>query len=558
VQATAQRNQCFHWPLEFPHIFAAGGFDVMLGNPPWERIKLQEQEFFAAYDPDIANAANKAARQKLIGALPQRNPALAAAFAEAKYAAEAQSRFVRGSGRFPLTAVGDVNTYALFAELVRDLLAPMGRVGIIVPTGIATDDTTKQFFADLVEQQTLVQYTGFENEALIFPAVHHAFKFCIIVISGAAAKTQEAGIAFFCRNYDHVRQPERRFALTRESVALINPNTKTCPIFRSRADAILTEQIFRRVPVLLREVTGQSPWQIQIYRAIDLFRLGHSGISSDEAFQMGKRSTTRDLLAERSGLFPLFESKLIHQFDHRYATYSGVGSDELRNGRPHEQRLDAKLDPSLTTVPRQWFSVDLVGNLLRDKTDRLWLIAFRDVTNATNERSAIGTIIPYSASDYSVRLVFTEKNQAASCSTLLANLNSLVFDYVVRQKLAGMHLSDYIIAQLPCLPPSAFEGAEIAFIVPRVLELTYTAWDLAPFAVDLWADADDELRARLLAQHEANRAATGGHPWAPPAWANLPARTARHPARSRPSNGTTTAARCCAPNWTPTTPGSTG
>ncbi len=171
VRKIALRNQFFHWPLEFPHIFAgpstspsghgsgqgAGrGFDVMLGNPPWERIKLQEQEFFAALDPEIAGAANKAARQKLIETLPQRNPALAAAFADAKYVAEAQSRFVRGSGRFPLTGVGDVNTYALFAELVRDLLAPAGLAGIIVPTGIATDDTTKHFFADLMEQQALV------------------------------------------------------------------------------------------------------------------------------------------------------------------------------------------------------------------------------------------------------------------------------------------------------------------------------------------------------------------------------------------------------------------
>ena len=98
ARALAVRNQFFHWPLEFPHVFAAGGFTVMLGNPPWERIKLQEQEFFAARDPEIAAAPNKAARQRLIDALEKTNPGLAREFETAKHTAEAQSRFVRSSG----------------------------------------------------------------------------------------------------------------------------------------------------------------------------------------------------------------------------------------------------------------------------------------------------------------------------------------------------------------------------------------------------------------------------------------------------------------------------
>ena len=157
----------------------------MLGNPPWERIKLQEQEFFAALDPEIAGAANKAARQKLIETLPQRNPALAAAFAEAKYVAEAQSRFVRESGRFPLTAVGDVNTYALFAELVRELLAPMVVQGSSCRLASPRMTRPSGFLQILWSSSRLSQLIGFENEALIFPAVHHAFEFCILAMTRA-------------------------------------------------------------------------------------------------------------------------------------------------------------------------------------------------------------------------------------------------------------------------------------------------------------------------------------------------------------------------------------
>jgi hypothetical protein len=97
----AERHRFFHWPLEFPEVFVEGGFDVVLSNPPWERIKLQEEEFFATRAPEIAHAPNKAARQRLIRELPQRNPALWREYQDALHAADATSRFLRHSGRFP-------------------------------------------------------------------------------------------------------------------------------------------------------------------------------------------------------------------------------------------------------------------------------------------------------------------------------------------------------------------------------------------------------------------------------------------------------------------------
>ena len=153
----------FHWPLEFPEVFDAGGFDVVLGNPPWERIKLQEKEFFETRDREIAQAPNKAARDLLIRALPQQNPSLAQEFADAVHAAESSSRFIRGSNRVPLTGRGDINTYSVFAETARTLCNPRGRVGMIVPSGIATDDTTKVFFSNLIDNRSLASLYDFEN-----------------------------------------------------------------------------------------------------------------------------------------------------------------------------------------------------------------------------------------------------------------------------------------------------------------------------------------------------------------------------------------------------------
>ncbi|GIV04331.1 MAG: hypothetical protein KatS3mg015_3161 [Fimbriimonadales bacterium] len=182
MESLADKHRFFHWPLEFPEVFAKGGFDVVLGNPPWERIKLQEREFFAARDPKIADAGNAAERKKLIRQLEETNPALYEEFQDAVHAAEATSRFLRYSREYPLTARGDINTYSVFAERMRRLRREEGRAGIIVPTGIATDDTNKKFFADLVEKKELVSLYDFDNRMKLFPAVISLMKFCLLTM----------------------------------------------------------------------------------------------------------------------------------------------------------------------------------------------------------------------------------------------------------------------------------------------------------------------------------------------------------------------------------------
>ena len=242
---------------------------MALGNPPWERIKLQEQEFFARRDSDIAQAPNKAARERLIKELPTNNPALAAEFEEARYAAEAASLFVRASSRFPLTAVGDVNTYALFAETFLKLPSKAGRSGFIVPTGIATDDSTKAFFGSLIKEKRLASLLSFENEEFVFRGLHHAYRFCLFTMRGEGS-SRPTQFLFFARRTEHLVDERRRFTLSPEDIALINPNTRTCPIFRSQADAELTKKIYRQVPVLIDESKGEAgnPWGITFLRHV--------------------------------------------------------------------------------------------------------------------------------------------------------------------------------------------------------------------------------------------------------------------------------------------------
>ncbi len=508
VQALAERLRFFHWELEFPEVFEEGGFDANLSNPPWERIKLQEEEFFAARDPQIATAPNKAARQKLIDALPKKNPALAQDFDNAKHDAEATSKFVRDSKRFPLTAVGDVNTYALFAEHARTLLNSNGRVGIILPIGIATDNTNKDFFATLVDQQSIAKFIGFENEDFIFPSVHNEFKFCALTISGNKKKIEAADFIFFCRRFEQIKQSGRHFLLTREDLALINPNTKTSPIFRTRADFELTKKIYNSVPVFVNENADINSWMV---RFATMFHMSNdSGLfRTQEHLSQDGYELKGNYYHQGSDIYlPLIEAKMIWQFDHRFASLLG---DKYASNRPSRKYqgwygVDPS-DPTEFPIPRYWVPQSEVEGKIGN-WDRGWLLAFRDITGAINERTGVFSFTPRVG--YNDQLLFfsTENLDVSRIACLLGNLNALVFDYVVRQKVGGTHLKKYILFQLPVLPPTAYTPADIDFIAPRVLELVYTAWDMKPFAEDMGYHGepfrwDEERRAHLRAELDA-------------------------------------------------------
>lgn len=216
-----EKYRFFHWPLEFPEVFEQGGFDCVLGNPPWERIKLQEKEFFGSRDREIAGAKNSAARKKLIQGLAVQNPGLLKEFNDEKHFADAQGKFIRESGRFPLTARGDINTYAVFAETVRTVINEVGKSSIIIPPGIASDDTTKNFFNDLMINKQIVELVAFVNERFLFKDVLHNFRFCYLTLAGKGTLIEKAKFCFECQTLKDVDEPLRYFELSIDDLKLL-------------------------------------------------------------------------------------------------------------------------------------------------------------------------------------------------------------------------------------------------------------------------------------------------------------------------------------------------
>jgi len=505
----------FHWHLEFPEIFAVpetglaagvtpgwtGGFSCVLTNPPWERLKLQEQEFFAALDPHVATAPNAAERRRRIAALEADHPELYAAFTEAKRRAEGESHWLRTSGRYPLTGRGDINTYAVFAETARTLIGPRGRMGVIVPTGIATDATTQYFFRDVVESSSLAALYDFENLRPLFENVDSRFKFSLLTLTGSLVREEAADFAFFVHDPVELATPGVRFALKPDEITLLNPNTGTSPIFRSRRDAEITLGIYRRVPILVK--TGDAhgnPWGISFMRMFDMSN--DSGLFRTREYLEAEGYTLDGNVYERGNerYLPLYEAKMIHQYDHRWASYDPGGAI-------FDVPAVDKLNARYTAMPRYWVDQFDVAFQAESVLDRGWFIGCRLIGRATDERSVVAGAYPASAVGNSLGIFSTT---ARSDPVLVANFSALVLDYVARQKLGGINLNLFVTQQLPFLTPISYREPTPwcpalrldDWINNRIDELIWTAWDAQSIADELGDDGPpfvwDEGRRQLI------------------------------------------------------------
>ncbi|MEV1244859.1 DNA methyltransferase [Nonomuraea sp. NPDC049750] len=524
------RNQYrfFHWHLEFPNVFAvpeddqgvsaatgwAGGFDCVLGNPPWDSVELKEQEFFAQRTPEIAAVGKADARKKLIADLkndPSTLP-LYDEYAAAKRAVYAESHFLRRSGRVPLTGQGNLNTYAVFAETARLLMGALGRTGVIVQTGIATDARTRFFFKDLVQNGSIAALYDFENRNGLFPAIDSRTKFCILSLAGHDRPEPVATFAFFLHDPAELVDAMKSFTLTPDEITLLNPNTGTCPIFRSRRDVEITLSIYRRIPILIKEpneVTqeGSNPWKVSFMTP---FHMAHdSNLFHAREELEGQGWTLHGNIFARGSerMLPLYEAKMVNLFDHRAADVVKSETATKRQNQPRYLSLQDHQSPNRLAQPNSWVAESEVAKKLRAAHwDHEWLVGYREVTSPTNERTAIAAFIPRTAVGHKFPLMLPRVSPTYALA-LIATQSSLVFDYVCRQKLGGTSIALYTWKQLPVPTPQMLE-AHLPFLASRAFELVYTAYDMVGLARDLeyfspplkW---NDERRSLVRAELDA-------------------------------------------------------
>jgi len=542
INRLADQYRFFHWHLAFPDVFPLTtdhspltnpGFDCVLGNPPWEHNELKEKEWFAGRDLEIAEAEG-AKRKKLIANLASDNPSLSEEYSHAlRYYQATSLIYNKESGLYPLCGRGRINTYTIFAELNHKLLSESGRCGCIVPSGIATDDTTKFFFQDLTDTGSLVSLYDFENREGIFPGVHRSYKFCLLTLrapqtTGHLPLTTHhspSDFVFFAHSIANLSDQQRHFELSAEDIALINPNTRTCPIFRSKQDAELTKYIYRRVPVLINENDPEhgNPWGISFKQGLfnmtsdsHLFRtkeqLEAQGfeLQGNHFVRVAQDSDpakeTESLSGER--YLPLYEAKMSQMYDHRAADVIKSQNATIRQNQPSEITEAEHQDPQRLAIPYYWVLSDNVMDAFGQFYNSAVLMVTK-VTSSTNARTVVTSILPKAAYGDSVLLLLFADNDKASLSGAICCgfMSSYCYDYTARQKLGGVNMAFYIQNQLPMVDPQRSLQFE-SFIIKRIIELSYSAVDHKCFAKDCGYDGpsfiwDEERRFEIKCELDA-------------------------------------------------------
>lgn len=515
----AEQYRFFHWHLAFPDVFTvpetgtgvndtsgwSGGFDCVLGNPPWDQVQVDAREFFATRRPDIAAASNMAARNHMIKNLETEDPELFADFAAEQRKNDGFKHFVHATGRYPLTAYGRLNTYSLFAEHVRNVTAAHGRSGQIVPSGISTDSFNQYFFKDLVQHGSLVALYDFENAAPLFPGVHRSFKFCILSLAGREVRERAASFAFFLHDPAELDDADKAFTLTPEEITLLNPNTGTCPVFRSRRDAEITLGIYRRVPILVKEPDergggGSNPWGVKFQLMFMMNTDSHKFHTRGELEADGWILTGNVFNRGKQRMLPLYQGMMATFYDHRAADVVKSATAGKRQNQPRYLTAAEKDDPARVAIPAYWVDSNEVDHR------ETWLHAFSDITSATNERTLVAYPIPPVAVGNKSPLI-SSKVSGHDRAMLLATSASLVLDFVARQKVGGTTLNFFYLKQFPVPRPADIEGHR-AFVGRRVFELAYTASDMTSLARDLGDTGaafrwDEERRVVIRAELDA-------------------------------------------------------
>lgn len=484
----------FHWHLEFPEVFFSlklesehpwgigGGFDAVLGNPPWDMVQVEEVPWFTKHEPNVALAATGDIRKRMIRKLSITNPRLYKQFKLAARAVMNESKFVRFSGNYPFTK-GKINTYATFTELIRNLIAPNGRAGFIVPTGIATDSGTSPLFSDMAGNDRIDSLYSFDNRLQIFPGVHSSYRFCLLTLRGASLRGKASDYAFFLEKTDDLKERERHFGMTGEELRLFNPNTGNCPTFRNARDKQIADKVYRRCPVLLREARDgqmeENPWGIRYQQMINMTSASHLFKTSENLVAEGYTLVANRWRKGKEWMLPLYEGKMIYLFDHRYATYAGATQTQLNSGQLPKLTDEEHSDPWKLPMPQYWVDKKEAINKLSDSI--LSVISFRDITNATNQRTMITCVAPYGAFGNNVPVLIP---QSENHQNLIAcTMSSFVFDFIARMSVGGTHMNFYILKQLPVLSLQMLKNHSDLdhLLYMSSLELLYTSWDLYPW-----------------------------------------------------------------------------
>lgn len=512
IRRVAEANQFVHWHLRFPEVFGradvvnektneltgwSGGFDVVLGNPPWEMPEADERTFFFGIRPDIASELSAHRRAALILSLRDSDSKLSERWSG--YVRRlAGLRALLTSARFPLSGSGRLNLYKSFVELGFQLLSGHGHMAVVIPSGLSTNAYERPIWEWLVRQEVLHRIYDFENKRGLFADVDSRTKFSVLSVSRLQRSSFDA--ACWLTSCEDLLDNSRTARFTVRDLERFSPKSLALPQFRKDADLRLLDAAHRSFPCL---IDGWSYTPRLMFSTSDR---AFAPVSSAEVTDPRAARTTRYGEPDIN-LVPVYEGKMVGILDHRQADVVINPENRFRPAQERPIPAEEKRNPLRFARPASWIAESVVRQRRFPTLQGDWELAFCDVTSATNERTAIAAIVPLSGLTRSLPAIYLHSQEPEDAAVLLGLMSTFAFDFFCRLKVAGNHLTQDILGSIPAPTLETIKTAQLVsveWIRDRVVELIYTASDLAAFGTAFghvspfqW---DDERRFQLCCE----------------------------------------------------------
>ncbi len=530
VNLLKSKYNFFNWYLEFPEVFQRNdpGFDCILMNPPWEVLTIKETEFFRGKSDKIEKTTKKSERIKEIRNLKEQDSVLFNKFVDYYRNIKKQTFYSKNCGFYDLTTSGSINLYALFLERTWRLIKSEGKVGSIIQSSLLTNQTLSNFFQELVESKSLETLFDFHNRRLIFPInaenhfslitysnSHRSRSFILTSFSNWYENKLQKNLEKFL-NYEAEKKIDKFFQeqemeetkrrmdeggslidYAPEDFHLLNPNTKTCARFLRKSDISIIKKAYLNSSILIkRDDEGNiisDPWRINFRRMLDASKDSNLFLTKEELIKNGFNPVKKDYEGgiwqkeESSSIIrylPVYGGTAIWHYDYRYND-AFPKKDKTQKRKADYIRVtdDKHQDPDYSHIPMYWIEEDNAFSNFPDNWDKEWFLGYRNVSGPTNKRCFIISIIPkFPAVNSLITTTFSIFRKEIIC--FIANTSSIIFDFIARSKISGNNFNYFIVEQLPILPPNKYNDEIYNLIKERVIELTYTSWDLRDFATD--------------------------------------------------------------------------
>jgi N-6 DNA Methylase len=377
IERLREEYRFFHWYLEFPDIFRvsggtadlvdetgwAGGFTVLLGNPPWDRLEFEDKKYFSMVEPSIAELSGSALSAAKTAWLAE-DGERGVRYRAARRTIKATSMFASSSGVFPLCAKGlgvpgvtKLQVDQLFVEQFTTITRLDGRSGCIVPTAIATGAGGQILFGSLIERGALSSLYDLVNLGRRFFDIHPGEKFCLLSAVGRASREPAARYAFSLLEVADIDEPGRVFTVSPEDAALMSPNTGTPPVFATKRDADLTAAVYSWLQVLSHDgKKGGGPWNIDFKYMVRSANDREALRTRDDLDQDGWQQTGNAFTKGGKRMLPVYEAKMVDFFNHRAADVIKSETAVDRQNQPRYLRTEELDDPARLAMPMRWLA----------------------------------------------------------------------------------------------------------------------------------------------------------------------------------------------------------